>query len=172
MKTKTAGIVNGLIQANETGNAAIRDNRVQMKDENRETIEQLLDDIKKEKVRLQLERLQTHKPSKSTTTSSDDRAFHDATIIKNTLSPYTSIVSGLRMIYINMNIHLKVVPGRGIIPNCKYIGVSRLPVQKVGRESVCRYPRDTGQVGKEMGVFVGQAAYSNTARHTESSRWH
>ncbi|CAO0794855.1 unnamed protein product [Mucor circinelloides] len=92
--TKTAGIVNGLIQANETGNAAIRDNRVQMKDENRETIEQLLDDIKKEKVRLQLERLQTHKPSKSTTTSSDDRAFHDATIIKNTLSPYTSISLG------------------------------------------------------------------------------
>lgn len=85
-----------MIHANETGNNAIRDGRVQVKDENKETIEHLLDGIKKEKVRLQLERLQPFKPNNKTTTSpSDNHALEDATIIKDTLSPYTSIVSAL-----------------------------------------------------------------------------
>jgi len=69
---------------------------VQAKDENREKIEQLMDSIKKEKVRLQLERLQPFKPSNRATTSpSKDHALEEATIIKNTLSPHASIVGNL-----------------------------------------------------------------------------
>lgn len=80
------------MNANEIGNDAIRNDRVQVKDENRETIEQLLDDIKKEKVRLQLDRLNTHKSNIIAAGSGED---NDATIIKNTLSPYSAIVSRL-----------------------------------------------------------------------------
>ncbi|CEP13764.1 hypothetical protein [Parasitella parasitica] len=89
IEEKTLKIVehlNSLIHANEKGNDAIRNDRVQVKLENRESLEQLLDDIKKEKVRLQLERLNMHKPSMNPPDSASD-----ATTIKNALSPYTSI---------------------------------------------------------------------------------
>ncbi|OAD09032.1 hypothetical protein MUCCIDRAFT_159197 [Mucor lusitanicus CBS 277.49] len=93
---KAIGTLRSLIHANETGNRAIRDSRVQAKDENREKIEQLLDGIKKEKVRLQLEQLQPFKTSSQTATngSTNDHTLEDAAIIKNTLSPYTSISLG------------------------------------------------------------------------------
>ncbi|GAN09162.1 hypothetical protein MAM1_0247c08684 [Mucor ambiguus] len=95
VQAKAVETLRSLIHANEIGNSAIRDNRVQVKDENREKIEQILDGIKKEKVRLQLERLQPFKPSNKTTAiPSDDHALEDAAIIKSTLSPNTSISLG------------------------------------------------------------------------------
>ncbi|KAI8640107.1 hypothetical protein BD408DRAFT_484347 [Parasitella parasitica] len=78
--------LNSLASANEKGNDVIRNNRVQVKHENRETVEQLLDDIKKEKVRLQLERLNMHKAKADPLDNASDAAT-----IKNALSPYTSI---------------------------------------------------------------------------------
>ncbi|KAL9539154.1 hypothetical protein MBANPS3_010433 [Mucor bainieri] len=92
---KAIETLRSLMHANETGHDAIRNNRVQVKDENRDKIEQLLDGIKKEKVRLQLERLQPFKSSNRTSTSPlDDHTLEDATIIKKTLSPSTSISLG------------------------------------------------------------------------------